>query len=255
MKNNKGLIGQLLIFVVVVAISSGFIFAIYKSGNQTAAEVFFNDDLRSVSILADAIVNSPNCLLYTENDTSFQPPKIVASRGTVDWEKIIPKKAGCARKGPYLWNAAVKDLDEKRDREINSYSKDVCNNLGERSFPVLIKKGSKFNKGKATVSIASKDALATFSRAAGVISVALKNTGSCDSKFKITPTIINATSGDPISELQVACLPAGSASLKRGKVATLACALPPVDLSAYDLKIEISPDGMEYYAKEYRIGL
>ena len=103
MFNKKGLVGQLLIFVVVTAIASGFIFAVYKSGNQTAAEVFYNDDLRSVSLVADAVISSPGCFLHAETDNQFQPPKIVAGKGTLDWDKITATSASA---NTHTWTPA-----------------------------------------------------------------------------------------------------------------------------------------------------
>src|SRR3989338_1720776 len=109
LKNNRGLVGELLIFLVVVTIATGFIYVVYLSGNQTAAEVYFKDDLRSVSLIADAVINTPNCLLYVEKDILFQPPKTISNRNTIDWQKVSDSKKGCVRKGPYLWNAVVEN--------------------------------------------------------------------------------------------------------------------------------------------------
>ena len=259
-KNNKGLIGQLLIFIVVVAISAGFIFAMYKSGNQTAGEVFFNDDLRSVSMIASAVVDSPNCLLYTEQDTASQPPRVLSTSGVIDWDKITPEKAGCARKGPYIWNAVV-EKSSGVQKTISSFDKADCPELGSRSLPVIIRDSGNSETGKATVSVASMDAQATFSKVAdNEAYIKLINTGSCISEFEVTAAATNSTSGEIFADVQVDCLKlkktSGTVGGKSpGRTLEFKCTILNGDFSLYDLKVEISPADIPYYKKEYRVSL
>ncbi len=256
LKNKKGLVGELLIFLVVMTIAAGFIYVVYLSGNQTAAEVYFKDDLRSVSLVADGIINTPNCLLYTEKDLLFQPPKTVSNRNTIDWQKVSDSKKGCLRKGPYLWNAVVENSEIKDEkREIKNYDADSCSEIGKRSFPILIKKGADLDSGKATVSLASKDAIAAFSKKGTELTIAVKNSGSCPSNFKINPTIINPTSGEIAFNYPITCNGYETGNLEKGKDAKFLCTIPQGIPTSSNIKVEISPSDMSYYSKEYRISI
>ncbi len=117
MKNTKAQVGQILIFVAVVALSAGFVYAVYITGNQLAAEIFFKDDQSSFSLVSDAVVNSPSCLLRTETKDVASEKILAARRGVIDWNKAASSLKGCVKKGPYLWNAAVKD-ETQLDKDL-----------------------------------------------------------------------------------------------------------------------------------------
>ncbi len=256
MKNNKGIAGQLLIFVIVVAIAAGFVYFIYKSGNQIAAEAYFNDDLSSISLIANAVVNSPSCLLYTEAYTPAKgSPFFLFNRWVIDWSKIGDSKKSCVKKGPYIWNAAVEDSTDSSKGEIKSYDTSTCSELGKRSFPVIIKKSGAVHNGKITVSVASKDAIAAFAKSGKEVKITLLNSGTCTSFFTISAKIINETSGSTIPGAEVSCNPSTTASLMPKQSSEIVCSIPDIGVSAYALKAGISPEGMDYYSKEYIVPL
>ncbi|HIJ98188.1 TPA: hypothetical protein H1012_00045 [archaeon] len=252
MRSNKGFVGELIIFVAVAAIAAGFVYTVYLSGNQTAAEVYFSDDLRSISLVADAVVNSPNCLLYTEKDLLFQPPKISSTRGIIDSTKISDQKKDCVRKGPYIWNAKVWDIKKGETKTITGFDASSCSELGSRTFPVLIKRGAEYNNGEVKTSIASKDAIASFSRKGSEILITLVNSGTCSSGFAVSGKIVNATSGEIYSGPQPAC-DFAVGQIKSKEKQSFSCTLPKSIPSGNHLKVEITPDGISYYSKEYRI--
>ncbi|HIK02599.1 TPA: hypothetical protein H1012_02015, partial [archaeon] len=183
------------------------------------------------------------------------PPKTVSNKNTIDWDKVSDSKKDCLRKGPYLWNAVVENTDSNEKREINNFDAGSCSEIGKRGFPVLIQKGAALEKGKATVSLASKDAVASFGRKANELTIAVKNSGTCPSNFKIGPTVVNATSGEVSTDYSISCNSPETGNLDKGKDAKLTCTIPQGIPSAFNIKVEISPDGMEYYSKEYRLSV
>jgi len=327
-KNTKALVGQILIFVAVVAVSVGFVYAVYIVGSQTAAEILFRDELSSFSLVADTVVNSPNCLLYVETKNIAEETQVMAHRGVIDWSKASDSIKGCARKGAYIWNAVVvdetaieesygefsletvefiqglsnplelwdlvKDLSNPADislriveigggavsdvgevasllGSIDDNTKRIngipsgCVEIGKRSFPVIIKRRDKFDKGKVEVSVASKNAIVTTAKAGLVFDIVILNTGTCAGEYNIAVSIVNSTSdqqsnipiilGIPPATSTVMQYTATTPSINVNETAIRKISVPNQNLAGYSLKIEISPKDIPYYTKIYRENL
>ena len=126
-KNCKAAVGtaSMLIFVVGAVIVITGMFLISNRLNTKVSEIKIYDYDTSAVLLLEGIINSPECLLYTEDFNG----KLSYTKDIIDWEKVTTCDYGsqvdfaegkplfctslfpenCPRKGPYVAQAIISD--------------------------------------------------------------------------------------------------------------------------------------------------
>ncbi len=163
----------LIVFVFAFSIISS------TTGGVKATLVKY-DYKNSVSIITEGVVNSPECLLYT-GENSIQD----FSRNIISWDKIDSAE-NCLTKGPYQWEATVIDNDET-EGDIQKTIGGYCgSNPEELSKNILIMRDAELHSGEITVKAGSRDFRAEFDESSEYTTGAVlfvKNTGSCNTVY------------------------------------------------------------------------
>ena len=291
LKNQKAQesgLGDLIIFVVIGALVAGFVWFVYITGNQVSAEIMFRDDASSVTLIADAVANTPNCLLNYETKNIAGNNVLAAQRGVVDWDKARAAKADCVKKGPYIWDAVLLDETLLKEQLIEAKEKNdlanllfaftnniaqikgipaECSPISKVKTPVLIKRGQSLHRGILNVSMASTDvAITDWKRKGNAISLVVISTGSCqpdkvriNMKASIVETDTDLPSGMPITVVSISNLFApqnGEAvEINIPAVSPILVQLPDESLEGTSLKIELTPEFNPGFTKTYLINV
>lgn len=108
-------VGSLLLFVLASAITVTVMITTSAITANQIGKLRIGDESTSAMMLAEGIVNSPECLLYTETDDNGN---LVYTKDVIDWDKveniqdeILP--LSCPKKGPYTYIIRIETSDGK----------------------------------------------------------------------------------------------------------------------------------------------
>ena len=136
MKRGISMFPFLLIFVVIAILVAFFVWFIFITGNKVAADTLFKEDAGAVTLIADGIINTPNCMLAYEKENIAGTDVLVAHRGIVDRERAKNAKPDCVQKRPYVWNAVLVD-DLELEKGLVEKGVDNVNAVIDKTKSVL----------------------------------------------------------------------------------------------------------------------
>ena|GEM_PF-5499407 len=136
LRNKRADLLEIMIFMFGIVIVILVIGATTNAMGRQSEIVVIREIDSTISIMADAVLNAPECALYVE-EADIEGAEPVLHKGVVDWDKLydipieaepedMPKVEGatanadCVTKGPYVWRLAVKDLEKNETKYISS---------------------------------------------------------------------------------------------------------------------------------------
>jgi hypothetical protein len=160
MKCNKAAVGtaSTLVFLVVsIIVMTGMSLTNVMMVNRVSS-IEIIDDGTSATILAEGIVNSPECLLYTET----RGEDLYYTKDIVDWEKVdgrteVPEN--CPHKGPFVYSIKVNDMVTNEEVTMTGEHYSLIAENKYRGNPVVqtksvgIQHGDKINPGRIEITI------------------------------------------------------------------------------------------------------
>ena len=254
--NKKGDIGDVVFFMIGIGILVGVLLTSVSTVSSISTSSKISDYPASVSTIADAIIGSPNCLLYVTQAKVGTTEYLSLDRGIIDWGKISSARTNCIGKGPYVWKVEATDTDTGDTKEVGS----VCSSKpAELEKTVLIKKGNDIDEGTLKIEVDSKDFEAGINHQKGKYDLTITNTGTCKLEYYYEVSIIDSD-GNVNNQFKV-CGPSVCGAGVSGSTSeispddsdTVEITIEDINnlgLAGYILKVVIYPDGLNNYKKE-----
>lgn len=256
MLTNKG--QELTFDVVPFAFAVGvfvFSFLVIQSitGSHTSS-IVKQDHRASISLIAESVVNSPECLLYTETEIIGDDSVQKTFRNIIDWEKVDnivdDMENYCIEKGPYKWKATILNKDTSEEIEKGSF----CGSVPERlSKNILIKSEDEFHAGEITIKAGSREFRAEFDNPEGSVELFVQNIGTCDTEYLFKEVQVDSD-GNILASREGTILEYGCEGsceiLEPGEVGTTG-ALEYTDSEDYYSRVTVRPADLDNYRKSY----
>lgn len=176
-KKGQSLGFEVLFFSIALVVFAGSLIIIQSTTSDFKLNLNTFDYESSISLIAEGIVNSPNCLLDVEGEL------LKSNRDVISWSKVETFSTDCFRKGPYDWEATVKDKDETEGDTQRTVGSSCDPIAWEFKKSVLIKRGGEFHSGEVSVKSGNRDFRGSFEEADGSFAVVVLNTGTCASVY------------------------------------------------------------------------
>ena len=212
--NRKGSLGDVIFFAVAIGILGASIYFSSSISARGTSYIKYSDMENTMSMLAESIINSPSCLLYTKTVNVNGQEVLETQRNLISWDKASDQsRATCIKKEPYLWEAEVYDNKKSDSVVIGEFA--GCSDPKSLEVPVGIARNDKIDTGKVNLKVCDKSPEVTFkikskTRDTREYDVDITNEWASTNEYSYLIDVVNS-SGKAINEIAV-CGPFGCGS-------------------------------------------
>lgn len=194
--SRKGFVGEIIIFLFAVTLVAIVILSLHGVEAENVGLISKGDFESSAAVIAEAVVNSPDCLLYTETLDIWGNKLMDSRRNVIDWSKAEDIDYQCVSKPPYVWKFQVSDFDSILSPVTPSMVTNCIRNDYEKTIQVKIVRDGELHEGEVKFYFGSFDFILASEDRGDEYIITIRNAGNCGMKYNLEVYTVDTETGD-----------------------------------------------------------